>query len=175
VRNERNQARDEAKQLRVSLELCLKESNGYKREKHDLEVQVTQLKKEMEKIHYSLMQHASIHKEPEREISGSPDQFSNDGLKNVNSEDGLVTKARSLSENESNSESKIIEDYASQGAMPKETKINHAELDEKLLIERLKSSKNEDADDDSEYLIQKTMMLQLRLDDAQKAISLEKE
>jgi hypothetical protein len=140
-----------------------------------MELQVQQLKKEMEKIHHSLMQHASTHKEPEREISGSPDQFSNDGLKNVNSEDGLVTKARSLSENESNSESKLIEDYASQGAMPKETKGSISELDEKLLIERLRSTKSEDADDDSEYLIQKAMMLQLRLDDANKAISLEKE
>ncbi|KAG5679250.1 hypothetical protein PVAND_008830 [Polypedilum vanderplanki] len=174
VRNERNQARDEAKQLRVQLELCMKESNGYKREKHDLEIQVQQLKKEMEKIHHSLMQHASTHKEPER-ISNSPDQFSNDGLKNVNSEDGLVTKARSLSENESNSESKNIEDYANQGAMPKETRANISDMNEKQLIEKLKSSKSEDADDDSEYLIQRAMMLQLRLDDANKAINLEKD
>lgn len=175
MRNERNQARDEAKQLRVSLEACLKESNSFKRDKHDLEIQVQQLKKEMEKIHHSLMQHASTHKEPEREISGSPDQFSSDGLKNVNSEDGLVTKARSLSENESNSESKIIEEYVMQGAMPKDIKSSITDMDEKQLIQKLKLSKSEDTEDDSEYLIQKAMMLQLRLEDAQKAISCEKE
>lgn len=174
MRNERNQARDEAKQLRASMETCIKESNGFKRDKHDLEIQVQQLKKEMEKIHHSLMKHASTHKEPEREreISGSPDQFSNDGLKNVNSEDGLVTKIRSFSENESNSDNKIIEEYAMQGALPKNSEMN---IDEKQIAQKLKATKSEDTEDDSEYLIQKAKMLQLRLDDAQKAIISEKE
>lgn len=58
VRNERNKAREEAKQLRTSLEASIKESNSYKREKNDLELQITQLKKEMEKIHMLLMKHA---------------------------------------------------------------------------------------------------------------------
>lgn len=58
VRNERNKARDEAKQLRANLEAALKESDSYKREKNDLEMQITQLKKEMEKIHMLLMKHA---------------------------------------------------------------------------------------------------------------------
>jgi coiled-coil domain-containing protein 102A len=176
VRNERNQARDEAKQLRAQLEAAVKESNGYKRDKHEMEIQVQQLKKEMEKIHHSLIKHASnTCKEPEREISGSPDQYSNDGLKNVNSEDGLVTKARSISENESNSESKLVDDYVMQGALPKDIKSIEVEIEEKLLIQKLKISKSEDAEDDSEYLIQKSKMLQLRLDDAQKAIIAEKE
>ncbi|KAL7049918.1 hypothetical protein ACKWTF_003902 [Chironomus riparius] len=173
VRNERNQARDEIKQLRVALESSMKESNGYKREKHELEIQVQQLKKEMEKIHHSLMKHASTHKEPEREISGSPDQFSNDGLKNVNSEDGLVTKARSLSENESNSESKIADEFQ-QGPSGKDSKNVSMELNDKQ-FQKLKLSKSEDTEDDSEYLIQKAKMLQLRLEDAQKAIISEKE
>jgi coiled-coil domain-containing protein 102A len=176
VRNERNQARDEAKQLRAQLEATLKESNGFKREKHDLEIQVQHLKKEMEKIHHSLIKHASnTCKDPERDISGSPDQYSNDGLKNVNSEDGLVTKARSFSENESNSESKLIDDYVLQGALPKDIKNIEVEIEEKQLIQKLKISKSEDMEDDSEYLIQRSKMLQLRLDDAQKAIIAEKE
>lgn len=176
MRNERNQARDEAKQLRAQLETSVKESNGFKREKNDLEIQVQQLKKEMEKIHHSLMKHASnTCKEPERDISGSPDQYSNDGLKNVNSEDGLVTKTRSFSENESNSESKLIEDYVMQGAMPKDIKSIEVEIEEKQLIQKLKISKSNDTEDDSEYLIQKCRMIQLRLEDAQKAIIAEKE
>jgi coiled-coil domain-containing protein 102 len=176
VRNERNQARDEAKQLRAQLEVTMKESNGFKREKHDLEIQVQQLKKEMEKIHHSLIKHASTTcKDPEPDLSGSPDQYSNDGLKNVNSEDGLVTKARSFSENESNSESKMIEDYIMKGAMPKEINKVDSEIEEKQLIQKLKISKSDDIEDDSEYLIQKAKMLQLRLDDAQKAIIAEKE
>lgn len=58
VRNERNKARDEVKQLRTSLEAALKESNSHKREKNDLELQITQLKREMDKIHMLMMKHA---------------------------------------------------------------------------------------------------------------------
>lgn len=159
----------------------MKESHSYRREKHDLETQITQLKKEMEKIHMCLIKHAGQHKEPEREISGSPiDQLSNDGLKNVNSEDGLVTKARSFSENENNSEGKLdIEEYVLQGAMPKDIKSvtsSEHEFEEKQLLQKLKiSSRSDDAEDDTEYLTQKIQMLQLRLEDAQKAINSEKE
>lgn len=157
----------------------MKESHSYKREKYDMEIQISQLKKEMEKIHMCLIKHAGQHKEPERDISGSPiDQLSNDGLKNVNSEDGLVTKARSFSENESNSghSGKLdVEEYVLQGAMPKDIKID-AEFEEKQLIQKLKiSSKSEDAEDDHDYLTQKIKMLQLRLEDSQKAINSEKE
>lgn len=58
VRTERNKARDEAKHLRASLESSVKESNAYKREKIDLELQITQLRKEMDKIHMLMMRHA---------------------------------------------------------------------------------------------------------------------
>lgn len=58
VRTERNKARDEAKQLRASLESAMKESNSYKREKINLELQISQLKKEMDKIHMLMMKHA---------------------------------------------------------------------------------------------------------------------
>lgn len=101
VRTERNKARDEAKQLRSSLEAAIKESNIYKKEKSELELQISQLKKEMEKIHSLLMKHAGQFDksglegidEPERcgRDNDSPD-VSSDGLKNVNSEDGLVNK-----------------------------------------------------------------------------------
>jgi coiled-coil domain-containing protein 102 len=183
VRNERNQAREESKQLRVALEHAMKDSHSYKREKYDLECQITQLKKEMEKIHICLIKHAGQHKEPEREISGSPiDQLSNDGLKNVNSEDGLVTKARSFSENENSSEGGKqqldIEEYVLQGAMPKDIKNVEIDFEEKQLLQKLKTStKSDEADfnDDHDYLTQKIKMLQLRLDDAQKAICSEKE
>lgn len=154
----------------------MKDSHSSKREKHDLESQITQLKKEMEKIHMCLMKHAGQHKEPEREISGSPiDQLSNDGLKNVNSEDGLVTKARSFSENGNSSDGgKLdIEEYVLQGAMPKKVEVD---FEDKHLLQKLKTStKSDDAEDDHDYLTQKIKMLQLRLDDAQKAINCEKE
>lgn len=90
VRNERNLARDEAKQLRVNLEAAVKESSAYKREKNELEVQIGQLKKEMEKVHLMLIKHAGQFDRPgengadsrmtiEGEIS--PDLSSSDGLR----------------------------------------------------------------------------------------------
>lgn len=155
------------------MESAIKDSNSYKREKHELDIQISQLKKEMEKVHISLIKHAGQINEPDREISESPiDRL--DGIKNVNSEDGLVTKARSFSENE-NGESRLdVDDYLQQGAMPKESKISIDE-EEKQLIQKLKSCRTEDAEDDHEYLSQKVKMLQLRLDDAQKILNSEKE
>lgn len=114
------------------------------------------------------------HREPD--ISGSPiEQLSNDGLKNVNSEDGLVTKTRSFGEN--GCEAKLdIEEYVLQGALPKESKISTVDSEESFSNQKLKSLlKQEDADDDKDYLTQKIKMLQLRLEDAQKAIDAEKE
>lgn len=55
--------------------------------------------------------------EPERDSrdNGSPD-ISSDGLKNVNSEDGLIIKATNKS---NGSEDVDIEEYILQGAVPK--------------------------------------------------------
>lgn len=114
VRNERNVARDEAKQLRVNLEAAVKESNSYRREKSELEVQIGQLKREMEKVHLMLIQHAGQFEgnggggggglavgsgEEGKAGEISPDLSSSDGLKRsglmirdaANKEDGLVS------------------------------------------------------------------------------------
>ncbi|XP_055377693.1 coiled-coil domain-containing protein 102A isoform X2 [Condylostylus longicornis] len=175
VRNERNKAREEAKQLRTSLEAAIKEANSYKREKNDLEIQITQLKKEMEKVHMLMMKHAGqFHKpgpengeEPERD-NRSPD-ISTEGLKNVNSEDGLVTKAAA-----SNSETKDvdIEEFVSQRSVPKSVSelLEEESAEEKRLIQQLSKD-----DFDEEYLLQKISMLQLRLDETQKTIQIERE
>lgn len=176
MRNERNQAREESKQLRNALESAIKDSNSYKREKHELEIQIVQLKKEMEKVHISLIKHAGQINDSDREISGSPiERLSNDSMKNVNSEDGLVTKTRSFNEDGMKLD---IDDYIQQGAMPKNNGNNKQlsiDEEEKELIEKLSTSKAEDAEDDHEYLSQKVKMLQLRLDDAQKILMSEKE
>lgn len=128
----------------------------------------------MEKVHISLIKHAGQLNDSDREISGSPiDRISNDSMKNVNSEDGLVTKSRSFNEDGMKLD---IDDYIQQGAMPKEiSKQMSIDDEEKELIEKLSASKTEDAKDDHDYLSQKVKMLQLRLDDAQKILNSEKE
>lgn len=158
MRNERNIARDEIKQLKINLEASLKESNSFKREKNDLELQILRLKKEMEKIHNCLMNHAGQFSN----LTENDEQFSSD-LKNVNSEDGLVTKTRTFSEPDDVKDLEI-EEYVLQGtASPKDL-----DNEDKVLNGRENSSEDD-------YLTQKVKMLQLRLDDMQKTMFSEKE
>ncbi|XP_052860689.1 coiled-coil domain-containing protein 102A isoform X2 [Anopheles cruzii] len=194
VRTERNKARDEAKQLRSNLEAAIKESNSYKREKCELEMQITQLKKEMEKVHTLMMKHAGRFNkasldaadEPDRDGRGdnncSPD-ISSDGLKNVNSEDGLVTKLPNLPDDgncaslppTAASADLDIEEYILQGgAMPKHS-IEFKDKSEQMAEERRLIQQLSKDDYDEDYLLQKISMLQLRLDDAQKTIQIERE
>ncbi|EDW05016.1 GH23570 [Drosophila grimshawi] len=58
VHNERKKARVESKQLNIKQDVAMKEAYSLKREKNDLELQITQLKKEMEKMHTLMMKHA---------------------------------------------------------------------------------------------------------------------
>uniref|UniRef100_A0A1I8NM09 Myosin tail domain-containing protein n=1 Tax=Stomoxys calcitrans TaxID=35570 RepID=A0A1I8NM09_STOCA len=177
VRNERNKAREETKLLRTNLEMAMKEANSYKREKNDLEIQISQLKKEMEKVHSLMMKHAGqFHKtgvadtgeESEsniRDANNSPD-ISSDGLKNVNSEDGLVTKAAG-----GDLKDLDIEEFILKGAVPKiMTDMDEVSAEEKRLIQQLSKD-----DFDEDYLLQKISMLQLRLDEAQKTVQAERD
>ncbi|CAD7004941.1 unnamed protein product [Ceratitis capitata] len=177
VRTERNKAREEAKQLRANLDIAMKEANSYKREKNDLEMQISQLKKEMEKVHTLMMKHADqFHKtgicdaSEDAEANGrdancSPD-ISSDGLKNVNSEDGLVTKTIC-----NDMKDLDIEEYILKGAVPKNAPdMDEVSAEEKRLIQQLSKD-----DFDEEYLLQKISMLQLRLDEAQKTVQAERE
>ncbi|KAH8410059.1 hypothetical protein KR009_004751 [Drosophila setifemur] len=174
VRNERNKAREESKQLSLKLDGAMKEAHSLKREKNDLELQITQLKKEMEKVHSLMMKHAGqFHRADTsedaeangRDANCSPD-ISSDGLKNVNSEDGLVTK---LSNDVKDLD---IEEFALKGAMPKHlTELDEAAAaEEKRLIQQLSKD-----DFDEDYLSQKISMLQLRLDEAQKTLQAERD
>lgn len=122
--------------------------------------------------------------EPERDgrdNNCSPD-ISSDGLKNVNSEDGLVTKVcqgggGGQPADDSGQDDLDVEEYILQGgAMPKHSVELREKPDpliaaeERRLIQQL--SKDEY---DEDYLLQKVSMLQVRLDDAQKTIQIERD
>ena len=57
VRNERNLAREEIKQLQTKLDCAIKESNTYHRQRLNLEVHNEQMRKELEQIHLLLLKH----------------------------------------------------------------------------------------------------------------------
>lgn len=114
--------------------------------------------------------------EPERDgLNNCSPDISSDGLKNVNSEDGLVIKTATTTNEQNDTRDLDIEEYVLQGAVPKhvvetfeEDRRNSAE--ERRLIQQLSKD-----DFDEEYLLQKISMLQLRLDEAQKTIQVERE
>lgn len=159
VRTERNKARDEVKQLRTSLETSQKDVENYKRE--------------LEKVHLLMLKHANQFKkngdEDNRDVSnGSPD-ISSDGLKNVNSEDGLVTK---VNDNNKNSSGENDVDLLEEALAKHSLQLTKDEqmAEERRLIQQLsKEDQNED------FLLEKVTTLQSKLDEAQKASQLERE
>ncbi|XP_060534574.1 coiled-coil domain-containing protein 102A isoform X2 [Cylas formicarius] len=161
VRNERNKAREECKQLRTKLESSVKENCTYKREKEELELQNDQLKKEIEKIHLLLLKHAgqfdsqifeALGEDPLRDFA-----FSNTSPP-ADRENGVSS---SQSNPECDSTGPTDSTFGQDSASKSENK--HVQnCDKENAIEE-------------EYVIQKISMLQHRLDEASKTIQIERE
>lgn len=137
VRNERNKAREELKLARSQLDDSTKE-------KLEMEVQIVQLKKEIEKVHLLMLKHTNLisHKNQELKRETTPDL--SDGLKTENNEDGLVTTTA-------------------------------AERDGDIASTTVGDNKLLSKDDQAELLQQQVAILQLRLEEAQKTIHIERE
>ncbi|GJQ87208.1 hypothetical protein Trydic_g12560 [Trypoxylus dichotomus] len=194
VRNERNKAREESKQLRSKLETALKDTSTSKREKQELELQNEQLKKEIEKIHILLLKHAgqfdshifeALGDDPLKDFNfslgnNSPIKEKNEvtnGLTTTQAEcDSTATSIMDLDKDSA------IEEYILQGAVPKHILESRDLLDKRLVdsTEVLnclngRSDKLLHKDVDEDYVIQKLSMLQLRLDEATKTLQIERE
>ncbi|XP_076271850.1 coiled-coil domain-containing protein 102A isoform X1 [Rhynchophorus ferrugineus] len=178
VRNERNKAREECKQLRSKLETSMKEACGYKREKEDLETQNDQLKKEIEKIHLLLLKHAGQFDSQIFEALGDDPlkdfNFSNGSPLKDNSVRGTASPLRDLlreHERENGvSSSQSNPECDSTSPVNLETK----EKDGEALVQSTPNLER-DAAVDEDYVIQKVSMLQLRLEEASKTINIERE
>ncbi|KAJ8924737.1 hypothetical protein NQ315_000890 [Exocentrus adspersus] len=181
VRNERNKARDECKQLRSKLEGALKDISTNKREKEELEIQNDQLKREIEKIHILLLKHAG------QFDSQILEALSEDPLKEFVFSNGSPIKEREngVSSSQSNPECDStaihdaqgggVEEYVLQGAVPR-----HKESEKKIdttveQINGIEKSNSDRGEYDEEYVIQKLSMLQLRLEEATKTLQIERE
>lgn len=188
VRNERNKAREESKQLRTKLDTSLKETNMYKREKQDLELQNDQLKKEIEKIHILLLKHAGQFDSQIFEALGNDIgnelSFDNNSLTSQpQSFDSInaITSTQSQQECDSTATSMIdsekdacIEEYVLQGAVPRHAVEAADSGDGEVKTDKLHSPASKD-DHDEDYIMQKMSMLQLRLEEATKTIQVERE
>lgn len=183
VRNERNKAREEIKQLNTKLDVALKDINTYKRERQDLSLQNDQLKKEIEKIHILLLKHAGQFDSQIFEALGD------DPLKDFNFSIGnnspvrenIIDMKNCTSENDHMSLlnlDKNSDEYHQRGAVPKHAESNKSdskynEIDE--LTNGYCKDKSQKNDYDEEYLMQKLSMLQLRLDETTKTLQIERE
>lgn len=178
VRNERNKAREESKQLRTKLEASLKESSSYKREKDDLLAQNDQLKKEIEKIHLLLLKHAGQFDSQIFEALGD------DPLKDFSFSNGSPLKDSSL-RGAASPLRDLLRDHerengvSSSQSNPECDSTSPVNLDGKDKdgdeLRLSKSSPEHEAAVDDDYVSQKVSMLQLRLEEATKTIGIERE
>lgn len=188
VRNERNKAREEAKQLRTKLDTAIKDSNICKREKQELEIQNDQLKKEMEKIHILLLKHAGQFDSQIFEALGTDVgqelSFDNASATHLNFEPSTnaVSSTQQNSEcdstanNENHEKDTSVEEYVLHGAVPKHAVEGNDSGDGESIKmnDKVNSPVNKD-EVDEEFLMQKLSMLQLRLEEATKTIQVERE
>lgn len=192
VRNERNKAREESKQLRTKLDAALKDMNAYKCERQDLELQNDQLKKEIEKIHILLLKHAgqfdgqifeALAEDPVKDFNFShnqdfafKEQIAQNGMPELQMDPECDSTATSVLDLEKDSG---IEEYVLQGAVPRyasQQKDSVSKLSGDVEDLNLNNGKLSHADEyDEEYLIQKLSMLQLRLEEATKTLQIERE
>ncbi|XP_066250569.1 coiled-coil domain-containing protein 102A isoform X1 [Euwallacea similis] len=174
VRNERNKSREECKQLRTKLESSLKEVSIYKRHKDDLELQNDQLKREIEKIHLLLLKHAgqfdsqifeALGEDPLKDFA-----FSNGSPGRDNGCKDLVSPLRDLLVSERERQNGV----SSSQSNPECDSTAPLDLEHKKdFIGSPKGAVSKKfATVDAE---QKTSLLQLKLEEANKTISIERE
>ncbi|KYB28753.1 coiled-coil domain-containing protein 102A isoform X2 [Tribolium castaneum] len=177
VRNERNKAREECKQLRTKLDAATKDTATYKRDKEELEIQNDQLKKEMEKIHILLLKHAGQFDSQIFEALGE-DPLKDFVFSQSNGSPSRENGASRQPECDSTAlQDGCIEDYILQGAVPRYVKDTLDEKGDLANGVQKPGDKNgaHREDYDEEYVIQKLSMLQLRLEETTKTLQVERE
>lgn len=201
VRNERNAARDEAKALRAKLEIAVKDANSFKHESQELELQNEQLKKEMEKIHMILLKHAGqfdqqiftiLESDPQlRATFGLDEQL--EFYNNIEVSDAQRDMLSCKNSHEVNAgghnilPERDIEEYVLQGAVPKHAVELYKEspgnsLDKNIIKLVADNNTNKDElekqsllDIYEESVTQRMSELQMKLEEATKTISVERE
>lgn len=180
VRNERNKAREETKQLNTKLDAALKDIGTFKRERQELELQNDQLKKEIEKIHILLLKHAGQFDSQIFEALGDdPLKDFNFSATNTSPNKEHYCEAKNGAECDSPASSlkTNVEEYILKGAVRKQpdyekTEPKNIETQENGCVLKENHHKSEY---DEVYVIQKISMLQLRLDETSKTLQIERE
>ncbi|KAL3285072.1 hypothetical protein HHI36_019196 [Cryptolaemus montrouzieri] len=179
VRNERNKAREECKQLRTKLDTIVKETSSSRKKREELEIQNEHLKKEIEKIHLILLKHAgqfdsqlfeALSEDPLKDFvfnNTSPLKVVENGIHGSENPDcdSLSTMSKEVS----------IDDYILKGAVPKYVSDLKADTSDRIGETILSECESNKDSYDEEYIMQKMSMLQLRLDETTKTLQIERE
>lgn len=171
VRDERNKIKKELKSLKNKLEIATKDVNCYKKESKDLELQNIELKSQvvrMEKIFTTLNSELQL-----KSALGVEDllEFYNN---TVSSKNDIDDSNKIISKTVVEDSDKELEDYVLQGAVPKHNNVESLkDSSTSPLIQDKKTFKTDIANE--EALLQKMSMLNLRLEEATKTISVERE
>ncbi|XP_058793219.1 coiled-coil domain-containing protein 102A [Phymastichus coffea] len=185
VRDERNKAKKDIKTLKSKLEMSIKELSVYKHESKELGTQNAYLKRELEKLRSIFLNHAG-HIDQQLISSLETDFQCKSGLNFDELLDSNVEKSEKSTPSSSKKEfiicksppkdsdtrsssDKDIDDYIMQGAVPKHS----LDKDSSPTPQEKRHSKIESANE--EILVQKMSMLNLRLEEATKTISAERE
>lgn len=188
VRNERNRAREETKQLSQRLDAAMKDINTYKRDKQELSLQNDQLKKEVERIHILLLKHAgqfdgqifeALGDDPLKDFNFSRSNDSpvnndildrHNGVEALNDSEGVEVPNDGLVNSDDS-----FGDVVLKGAVRKEDSPDKNVDGDYLSCFEGKYEKASKDNMDEEYVMQKMSMLQLRLEEATKTLQLERE
>lgn len=158
VRNERNKAREENRQLRAKLDACIKENNTLKREKEELASQNEQLKLSL----------------PEKTKSDKTDQATS-----ASTDSNLISA--SVMESDNQSENKLANmQISSDDSSTQNVTVDTKEGDQSIVqsnteTEKIKATVGTLVDSEGSLAEDRLALIELKLDESQKTISAERE
>lgn len=182
VRDERNKAKKDTKVLKSKLESAVKDLYTYKQEFQNAEKQNFVLKKELRKFHSALLNNPDqfdkkIISDLDTQLKSSlgTDELCN----NIENSENLMffslkkefSDCKNSSKDDSADDQSILDKDLSLGAVPKHS--SESSKDTSPLSQEKRHSKLDFSDE--EALLQKMTMLNVKLEDAMKTISTEKE
>lgn len=187
VRDERNKAKKDNKTLKSKLEASTKELAVYKHEAKDLGTQNAHLKREIDKLRAVILNHSghidqqlisSLETEMQYKSGISVDELldsniakSEKSTPSSSKKEFIICKSPPKDSDTRSSSDKDIDEYIMQGAVPKHSlELNK---DSSPTPQEKRHSRIESANE--EILMQKMSMLNLRLEEATKTISAERE
>lgn len=181
VRNERNKAREESRQMRGKLEHAFKECAVLKREKHSILNELDSLKKQLEKYNIKSdknnLNHVNVAKDSEGATPAAIEQNSNlDSSKVVKKKTAGESSSKLTTDPDSDFVDKLLAKQDNEKDKDTGSSSGHSDRSSKSGKSGRHRNKSEECPSPMEcQLQQQVAMLQLKLQQAQKTLHRERE